>query len=119
VTGALHQVQLRRQRRGSKSGKNSLAVEMYPNDPSKMLTLDDVDLEPAAAGQQHRLQFPIQLLVANALSVGNAHVVQSNAADLSSSKADGEGRRHQRRSTSKTGTATATITPPSGGRRSR
>jgi len=98
-----------------KSGKNSLAVEMYPNDPSKMLTLDDVDWNQLPPDNNTGIQFPIQLLVANALSVGNAHVVQSNAADLSSSKLTVKADVTNGGSTSKTGTATATITPPSGG----
>ena len=98
-----------------KSGKNSLAVEMYPNDSSKMLTLDDVDWNQLPPDNNTGIEFPIQLLVANALSVGNAHVVQSNAADLSSSKLTVKADVTNGGSTSKTGTATTTITPPSGG----
>ncbi|MFI9381723.1 glycosyl hydrolase 2 galactose-binding domain-containing protein [Kutzneria sp. NPDC052558] len=98
-----------------KSGKNSLAVEMYPNDPSKMLTLDDVDWNQLPPDNNTGIEFPIQLLTANALSIGNAHVVQSNATDLSSSKITVKADVSNTGSTSKTGTATATITPPSGG----
>ena len=98
-----------------KSGANSLAVEMYPNDPSKMLTLDDVDWNQLPPDNNTGIQFPIQLLVANALSIGNAHVVQSNAADLSSSKLTVKADVSNGGASSQTGTATATITPPGGG----
>jgi exo-1,4-beta-D-glucosaminidase len=98
-----------------KDGTNSLAVEMYPNDPSKMLTLDDVDWNQLPPDNNTGIQFPIQLLVANALSIGNAHVVQSNAVDMSSSKLTVKADVTNGGGTSQTGTATATITPPSGG----
>jgi exo-1,4-beta-D-glucosaminidase len=98
-----------------KSGTNSLAVEMYPNDPSKMLTLDDVDWSQLPPDNNTGIQFPIQLLVASGLSVGNAHVVQSNATDLSSSKLTVKADVTNAGAASQTGTATATITPPSGG----
>ncbi len=98
-----------------KSGNNSLAVEMYPNDPSKMLTLDDVDWNQLPPDNNTGIQFPIQLLVAGGLSVGNAHVVQANATDMSSSKLTVKADVTNAGSASKSGTATATITPPSGG----
>ena len=69
-----------------RAGTNSLAIEMYPNDPSTMLTLDDVDWNQLPPDNNTGIQFPVQLLVANALSIGNAHVIQANAADMSSSK---------------------------------
>src|SRR5436190_1007898 len=68
-----------------RSGTNSLAIKMYPNDPSSMLTLDDVDWNQIPPDNNTGIQFPVQLKVAGALSESNAHVVQSNAADLSSS----------------------------------
>ena len=67
-----------------KSGANSLAIEMYPNDPSKMLTLDDVDWNQLPPDNNTGIQFPVQLQVAGALADTNAHGVQSTAADLSS-----------------------------------
>ncbi|WP_273942740.1 glycosyl hydrolase 2 galactose-binding domain-containing protein [Kutzneria chonburiensis] len=102
-----------------KSGNNSLAVEMYPNDPSKMLTLDDVDWNQLPPDNNTGIQFPIQLLVASGLSVGNAHVVQSNATDLSSSKLTVKADVTNASGSSQTGTATATITPRPAARRSR
>jgi exo-1,4-beta-D-glucosaminidase len=98
-----------------RSGANSLAVQMYPNDPSTMLTLDDVDWSQLPPDNNTGIQFPIQLLVAGGLSVGNAHVVQSNATDLSSSKLTVKADVTNASGSSQTGTATATITPPSGG----
>ncbi|HEY0808341.1 MAG TPA: beta-mannosidase, partial [Pseudonocardiaceae bacterium] len=97
-----------------RAGTNSLAIEMFPNDPSKMLTVDDVDWNQIPPDNNTGIQFPVQLAIAGPLSVGNAHVLQMNAADLSSSaltvKADvtnGSG-------SSQTGTVTATVTPPAG-----
>ncbi|MFC0440055.1 beta-mannosidase [Kutzneria buriramensis] len=98
-----------------KSGANSLAIEMYPNDPSKMLTLDDVDWNQLPPDNNTGIQFPVQLLVANALSIGNAHVIQANATDLSSSKLTVKADVTNGGGSSQTGNATATITPPGGG----
>ena len=44
-----------------------------------MLTLDDVDWSQMPPDNNTGIEFPVQLLVTNALSDGNAHVVQNNA----------------------------------------
>ncbi|WP_394825573.1 glycosyl hydrolase 2 galactose-binding domain-containing protein [Pendulispora albinea] len=66
-------------------GKNTLAIKMYPNDPNSMFTLDNVDWTQIPPDNQTGIQFPIQLQVTSKLSGTNAHVVQHNAPDLSSS----------------------------------
>jgi len=66
-------------------GKNSLAIKMYPNDATAMFTVDNVDWAQIPPDNQTGIQFPIQLQVSSALSGTNSHVVQHNAADLSSS----------------------------------
>ncbi|MFZ0869804.1 MAG: sugar-binding domain-containing protein, partial [Rhodanobacter sp.] len=96
-------------------GVNSLAIEVFPNDPTTMLTVDDVDWNQIPPDNSTGIQFPVQLDVAGALSVGNAHVVQRNAADLSSSALTVKTDVTNSTGTSRTGTVTATVTPPAGG----
>jgi exo-1,4-beta-D-glucosaminidase len=98
-----------------KSGTNSLAIKMYPNDPSSMLTLDDVDWNQIPPDNNTGIQFPVQLKVSNALSESNAHVVQATAADLSSSSVTVKTDVTNNTGSSQTGTVSATITPPGGG----
>src|SRR6266702_2350013 len=92
-----------------KAGTNSLAVEVFPNDPTKMLTVDDVDWNQIPPDNNTGIQFPVLLEVSNALSVGNAHVNQSNAANLSSSSLTVKTDVTNNSGSSQTGTATATI----------
>lgn len=66
-------------------GRNALAIEMYPNDPTSMFTLDNVDWTQIPPDNQTGIQFPIQLQLTAALHGSNAHVVQRTAADLASS----------------------------------
>jgi exo-1,4-beta-D-glucosaminidase len=68
-----------------RAGTNSLAIEVNPNNPLTTFTLDDVDWNQIPPDNNTGIQFPVQLAVDAALSDGNAHVVENNAADLSSS----------------------------------
>ena len=97
------------------SGTNSLAIEVNPNDPTKMFTLDNVDWTQIPPDNNTGIQFPVQLETDSALSVGNAHVVENNAANLSSSALTAKTDVTNHTATSQTGTVTATITPPNGG----
>src|SRR5947207_12486625 len=67
------------------AGTNSLAIEVYPNDPTAMLTLDNVDWTQIPPDNNAGIQFPVQLQAGGPLIAGSAHVVQNTAADLSSS----------------------------------
>ncbi len=97
------------------SGTNSVAIEINPNDPLTMFTLDDVDWNQIPPDNNTGIQFPVQLAVDGALSDGNAHVVESNAADLSTSALTVKSDISNNTTSSQTGTVTATITPPGGG----
>jgi exo-1,4-beta-D-glucosaminidase len=97
------------------SGTNSLAIEMYPNDPTSMYTLDNVDWTQIPPDNNSGIQFPVQLQVGGALIDGNAHVLQSNAADLSSSALTVRTDITNTTSSPQTGMVTATITPPGAG----
>jgi exo-1,4-beta-D-glucosaminidase len=96
-------------------GTNSLAIEVNPNDPQTMFTLDDVDWNQIPPDNNTGIQFPVQLAVDGALSDGNAHVVENNAADLSSSALTVKTDVTNNTTTAQSGTVTATITPPGSG----
>jgi exo-1,4-beta-D-glucosaminidase len=97
------------------SGTNSLAIEVNPNDPNTMFTLDDVDWNQIPPDNNTGIQFPVQLQVDGALTDGNARVVQNDAANLSSSALTVSSDITNNTSSAQTGTVTATITPPGGG----
>ncbi|HEY3734090.1 MAG TPA: beta-mannosidase [Streptosporangiaceae bacterium] len=69
----------------ARPGPNALAIEMQPNDPRTMFTLDDVDWNQIPPDNNTGIQFPVQLQVAGPLADGNAHVLQDNAPGLTSS----------------------------------
>jgi exo-1,4-beta-D-glucosaminidase len=96
------------------SGTNSLAIEMYPNNPNAMLTLDNVDWTQIPPDNNTGIQFPVQLQTGGPLVAGNAHVIQNTAADLSSSALTVKTDITNTSATSQTGVVTATVTPPSG-----
>jgi exo-1,4-beta-D-glucosaminidase len=96
------------------SGTNSLAIEVNPNNPNTMFTVDDVDWNQIPPDNNTGIQFPVQLQVDGALTDGNARVVENNAADLSSSALTVKSDITNNTSSSQAGTVTATITPPGG-----
>ncbi len=63
---------------------NSLALEVYPNDPTKMFTLDDVDWNQIPPDNNTGIQFPLQLHTSGQLAISGVHVLQDDAADLQS-----------------------------------
>jgi exo-1,4-beta-D-glucosaminidase len=97
------------------AGTNSLAIEINPNDPTSLYTLDNVDWTQIPPDNNTGIQFPVQLQVDGALTVGNSHVNQSDAADLSSAALTVNTDVTNNTSTAQTATATATITPPNSG----
>jgi len=98
-----------------RAGTNSLAIEVSPNNPQTMFTLDDVDWNQIPPDNNTGIQFPVQLAVDGALSDGNAHVVENNAANLSSSALTVKTDITNNTTTAQAGTVTATITAPGGG----
>src|SRR6516165_4178699 len=99
----------------TRSGTNSLAIEVNPNDPLTMFTLDDVDWNQIPPDNNTGIQFPVELAVDGALSDGNAHVAENNTANLSSSALTVKSDITNNTTTSQSGTVTATITPPGSG----
>jgi exo-1,4-beta-D-glucosaminidase len=98
-----------------RSGRNSLAIEVNPNNPQTMFTLDDVDWNQIPPDNNTGIQFPVQLSVADALAVGNAHVVQNNTADLSRSALTVKTDVSNDGGTAQSGLVAATISPPGHG----
>jgi exo-1,4-beta-D-glucosaminidase len=95
-------------------GRNSLAIEVNPNDPTTMFTLDDVDWNQIPPDNNTGIQFPVQLAVDGTLSVGNAHVLQANAADFSRSRLTVRTDVTNNTGSPQTGAVTATISSPGG-----
>src|SRR6266851_1702835 len=98
-----------------RAGTNSLAIEVNPNDPTSMFTLDNVDWTQIPPDNNTGIQFPVQLQVDGALAVGNSHVNQADAADLSSAALTVKTEVTNYTATSQAATVTATITPPGTG----
>jgi exo-1,4-beta-D-glucosaminidase len=96
------------------TGTNSLAIEVYPNNPNTMLTLDNVDWTQIPPDNNTGIQFPVQLQTGGPLLVGNAHVIQNTAADLSSSALTVKTDITNSSTTAQSGVVTATVTPPTG-----
>ena len=94
-----------------RSGTNSLAIEVNPNDPTTMFTLDNVDWTQIPPDNNTGIQFPVQLQADGALAVGNSHVNQNDAADLSSAALTVKTDVTNNTTTAQTATVTATITP--------
>ena len=66
-----------------RDGTNALALKVYPNDPTKMFTLDNVDWMQIPPDNNTGIQFPIQLHTSGPLALSDAHVVQHDASDFS------------------------------------
>src|SRR5690348_14036252 len=98
-----------------RSGTNSLAIEVNPNDPTSMFTLDNVDWTQIPPDNNTGVEFPVQLQVDGALAVGNSHVNQTDAANLSSAALTVKTDVTNYGTTSQNATVTATITPPGTG----
>ncbi len=98
-----------------RAGANSLALEVYPNDPTRMFTLDDVDWNQIPPDNNTGIQFPLQLHTSDALAIDDVHVVENNARDLSSSALTLKGEVANESASAQSATVSATVTPPDGG----
>jgi exo-1,4-beta-D-glucosaminidase len=98
-----------------RGGVNTLALEVYPNDPLRMFTLDDVDWNQIPPDNNTGIQFPLQLHTSAALAISDVHVLQADAADLSSAALTPKGEVTNDSAASQTGVVRVTVTPPAGG----
>lgn len=62
--------------------RNAVALEVYPNDPKRIFTLDDVDWNQVPPDNNTGIQFPVQIDVSKVLSVSNAYVTQQDTPGL-------------------------------------
>ena len=93
-------------------GANAVAIEIDPNNPETMFTLDDVDWNQIPPDNNTGIQFPVQLAVDGALSDSNAHVMEANAADFSRSTLTVKTDITNNTDLTQTGDVNATITFP-------
>jgi exo-1,4-beta-D-glucosaminidase len=98
-----------------RSGTNSLALEVYPNNPRTMFTLDDVDWSQIPPDNNTGIQFPVELAVTGALSIGNDYVTEANASDMSSSAVTVHADVTNSSASPHRATVTASITAPTNG----
>jgi exo-1,4-beta-D-glucosaminidase len=95
-------------------GVNALALELHSNDPSTMFTLDHVDWTQIQPDNNTGIQFPVQLHTSGPLALSDAHVVEHNAADLSSSALTLRAQVTNRSGARRRGSLTARVISPSG-----
>ncbi|MEC3976086.1 glycosyl hydrolase 2 galactose-binding domain-containing protein [Amycolatopsis sp. H20-H5] len=96
-------------------GVNTVAIKVYPNDPLKMYTLDQVDWGQLPPDNNTGVQFAPQLQISDALTGDNAHVNQNTAADGATSALTVEVDVTNNAGSAQTGDVSATVVPPSGG----
>jgi len=97
-----------------RTGVNTLALEVYPNNPNTMFTLDNVDWTQIPPDNNTGIQFPIQLHTSGPLSLSNAHVVQNDAPDLSSAALTVKADVTNHATTPQTGELSALVESPTG-----
>ncbi len=98
-----------------RSGANALALKLYPNDPDTMFTVDNVDWTEIPPDNNTGIQFPIELHTSGPMSLSDAHVVENNAEDLSSSALTLKAQVTNNAGTVQTGEVTAVVSSPAGG----
>ena len=95
-------------------GRTGWRSELYPNDPNSMFTVDNIDWSQIPPDNNTGIQFPIQLHVSGPLALSNAHVVEHNAANLSSSALTVKGDITNVSSKRQTGRVSAVVSSPGG-----
>ncbi|MFC0430290.1 beta-mannosidase [Kutzneria buriramensis] len=96
------------------SGRNTVALEMYPNDPGSMFTVSRIDWSQIPPDNETGIHYPVQLRVSGTLTNGNAHVLQDNAKDLSSTTLTPKTDVTNNTDKPQTTLAKATVTAPGG-----
>jgi exo-1,4-beta-D-glucosaminidase len=97
-------------------GANTLALELYPNNPSTMFTLDDVDWNQIPPDNNTGIQFPVQLHTSATLGISNTYVTQQDTPDLSNAALTVHADIANNTPAPQAGTVAAIIVPPGGGR---
>jgi exo-1,4-beta-D-glucosaminidase len=95
-------------------GENALAFRVYPNDPSTMFTLDNVDWTQIPPDNNTGIQFPVQLHTSGALALSNAHVVQQDSQNMERAALTVKADVTNLSSRTRQGTVMATVSGPGG-----
>jgi len=93
---------------------NSIAFEVYPNQPNTMFTLDNVDWTQISPDHNSGIQFPVQIDYYGGLQLSNTHVVENNAPDMSSSSLTLKGDVTNPTATPQVATVGAVVSDPQG-----
>lgn len=97
-----------------RSGANTLALKLYPNDPNTMFTLDNVDWTQIPPDNNTGIQFPVQLHASGALALSDAHVVQDDTPQVTQAALTLKANVTNHAATARTGDLRATVTEPNG-----
>ena len=97
-----------------RTGENTLALRLYPNDPNKMFTLDNVDWTQIPPDNNTGIQFPIELHTSGPLALSNVHVVQHDTLHVTRAALTLKADVTNDSATRQTGRITATVTTPAG-----
>ena len=95
-------------------GANALALRVYPNNPSKLFTLDNVDWTQIPPDNNTGLQFPVQLHTSGPLALSDAHVVQHDNANASEAALTVKASLSNDSARRRTGLVSASVSGPSG-----
>jgi hypothetical protein len=98
-----------------RDAQNTVAFKVYPNNPLKMYTLDQVDWAQIPPDMNTGIQYPVTVQTSDALTGDNEHITQDNAADLSTSSLTVKVDVTNNAGSAQTGKVSAMVTPPSGG----
>jgi exo-1,4-beta-D-glucosaminidase len=93
-----------------RDGANAIALDVAKNDPKTLLTDSQLDWNPHAPDQSTGLRFPPELAQTGPIALRNVHVVQRNAADLSTSDLTVKADLRNDTTSARTATLRATIT---------
>lgn len=96
------------------SGTNAIAFEVFPDNPSTMLTLDDVDWNQIPPDNNTGIQFPVQLHSSGSFGVTNSYVTQNDSPDMSSAALTVHADATNNTGSAKKTTVRAVISPPGG-----
>ena len=96
-------------------GANAVALRLYPNDPSRMFTLDNVDWSQIPPDNNTGIQFPVQLHTSGSIALTDAHAVQRDTPGVRKAALTLKAHLANLSATRRTTTVRATVTAPGGG----
>jgi exo-1,4-beta-D-glucosaminidase len=95
-------------------GVNAVALQVHPNNPNRMFTLDSVDWSQIPPDNNTGIQFPVQLHSFGALGLSDAHVIQHDSATASTAALTVRAQVDNAAAGPRSGVLRATVTSPGG-----